>query len=316
MVRRVTGRHGAPIGDIGGELQTPRVYWGKYRGKVLDNYDLLQLGRIMAEVPSVPGSLLNWALPATPYAGFEVGLFTLPPIGANVWIEFEGGDPTRPIWSGCFWEEGEVPALPAIPEKKVFRTDFITLTLDDTPGEGGLSITVIPPLAPDILEMTFNEAGITMLVPPNSWELAPEYLEISLPPTVLTLTAEDVNLEVPATIINVTGELITVEAADVSVTANVSIVGAVEIEGNVDITGAVEIEGNVEIAGAVEIEGNVDITGAVEVEGNIEVVGAVEVEGNVAIVGATEITGDLNLLGAGEVEGNFAVAGLIEGVVI
>jgi len=42
-----------------------------------------------------------------------VGLFFLPPKGANVWVEFEGGDPDYPIWSGCFWSDGEVPAQPA-----------------------------------------------------------------------------------------------------------------------------------------------------------------------------------------------------------
>ena len=35
----------------------------------------------------------------------------IPPVGANVWVEFEGGDPDYPIWSGCFWGTGEVPAL-------------------------------------------------------------------------------------------------------------------------------------------------------------------------------------------------------------
>jgi uncharacterized protein involved in type VI secretion and phage assembly len=27
----------------------------------------------------------------------------LPAIGANVWIEFEQGDPAYPIWSGCYF---------------------------------------------------------------------------------------------------------------------------------------------------------------------------------------------------------------------
>ena len=308
----------SPREDLGAKLRAPRQYWGKYRGKVIDNVDLLQLGRLLLEVPSVPGTgeVLNWALPNSPYAGPKVGFFSLPPIGANVWVEFEGGNPNHPIWTGCFWELGQVPVVPALPEKHVWRTDFITIELDDTPGEGGLSITVIPPLAPDVLTMTFNEEGITMNCPPNSWQMGPEWIKNQTPPAVLTQTAESVTLEIPATTIEITGELITIETADVDVTANVNITGAVEIEGDVNITGAVEIEGDVNITGAVEIEGNVEIAGAVEVEGNVEIAGAVEVEGNVNIVGAFEIEGDMNILGGGQVEGNWAVLGVIEGVVV
>ena len=45
--------------------------------------------------------------------GDGVGFFAMPPTGANVWVEFEGGDPDYPIWTGCFWGTGEVPAQPA-----------------------------------------------------------------------------------------------------------------------------------------------------------------------------------------------------------
>ena len=305
-----------PSNDLGGRIRAPRLYWGKYRAKVLDNIDLLQLGRLLVEVPTIPGEILNWALPNTPYAGPEVGFFTLPPIGANVWVEFEGGNPNYPIWAGCFWEEGEMPVLPAIPEKKVWRTEFITLELDDTPAEGGLSITVLPPLAPDILTMTFNELGITMKCPPNSWQMSPEYIKTQTPPAILTQMAESVTLELPATTIEITGEAIEVETPDLNITANVNITGPVEIEGNVEITGAVEIEGNVEITGAVEIEGNVEIAGAVEIEGNVNLVGAFEVEGDVNVLGAFEVEGDVNVLGAAQVEGNLAVLGIIEGIVV
>lgn len=37
-------------------------------------------------------------------AGDGVGMFFVPPEGANVWIEFEGGDP-----EGCFWDIGKTP---------------------------------------------------------------------------------------------------------------------------------------------------------------------------------------------------------------
>jgi uncharacterized protein involved in type VI secretion and phage assembly len=114
---------------------------GKYRGTVANNIDPQQLGRIQISVPTVLGaSRLSWAMPCVPYAGPGVGFFAIPPVGANVWIEFENGDPDFPIWTGCFWDSGDVPASPALAEKKVLKTDVGTITLDDTPGAGGLTI--------------------------------------------------------------------------------------------------------------------------------------------------------------------------------
>jgi uncharacterized protein involved in type VI secretion and phage assembly len=116
-------------------------FYGKFRGVVTDNRDPLMLGRIKARVPDVFGSEdSGWALPSAPYAGNGVGLFLIPPADASVWIEFEGGNPEYPIWSGCFWAQGELPATPAIPEVKVLKTDSATITLDDTPGAGGVKI--------------------------------------------------------------------------------------------------------------------------------------------------------------------------------
>jgi hypothetical protein len=86
----------------------PEKLFGKYRGKVKNNLDPLGLGRILAEVPAVRMSL-NWCMPCVPYAAGGVGFHAIPPIGTNVWIEFEGGGIDYPIWSGCFWLEGEIP---------------------------------------------------------------------------------------------------------------------------------------------------------------------------------------------------------------
>ena len=75
-------------------------FYGKYRGKVTDNTDPLMQGRIRANVPAVFGEEdTGWALPAAPYGGSGVGFFFVPPVDANVWIEFEGGDPDYPIWT-------------------------------------------------------------------------------------------------------------------------------------------------------------------------------------------------------------------------
>jgi hypothetical protein len=118
------------------ERQTDRFY-GKYRGLVFNNLDPLGRGRLQALVPEVLGETPStWALPCAPYAGTGSGLFTIPPVGAGVWIEFEAGDVSRPIWSGTWWAAGEVPmdekGTPAQPTTKILRSDFgLIIALDD-----------------------------------------------------------------------------------------------------------------------------------------------------------------------------------------
>jgi uncharacterized protein involved in type VI secretion and phage assembly len=116
-------------------------FFGKYRGQVENNIDPQMMGRIQVSVPAVLGEgTLSWAMPCVPFAGSGVGLFLIPPSGANVWVEFEGGDPDYPIWSGCFWGLGEAPAMPAIEQMKVLKTDMGTITINDLPGVGGIKI--------------------------------------------------------------------------------------------------------------------------------------------------------------------------------
>ncbi len=118
-----------------------KVYYGKFRGTVSDNQDPLGLGRIKVRVPQVKGDQeSSWALPAAPYAGDGVGWFMIPPKEAWVWVEFENGNWDLPIWSGCFWDQGQVPASPAVPEMKVLKTDTATITINDQSGQSGVTI--------------------------------------------------------------------------------------------------------------------------------------------------------------------------------
>jgi hypothetical protein len=96
-------------------------FYGKYRGLVIDNIDPLQIGRVMLQCPDVLGEIpSSWAMPCVPAAGIQAGCFIVPPIGSQVWVEFEQGDPNYPIWTGGFWGlVADVPifatAPPAIP---------------------------------------------------------------------------------------------------------------------------------------------------------------------------------------------------------
>jgi uncharacterized protein involved in type VI secretion and phage assembly len=118
-----------------------KTFFGKYRGKVEDNVDPKQMGRVRVSVPAVLGdSTDNWAMPCAPYAGSGIGFFAIPPKGANIWVEFEGGDPDRPVWVGCFWDEKDTPADSGRPGMKVLKTDKAKIVINDEPGASSITI--------------------------------------------------------------------------------------------------------------------------------------------------------------------------------
>jgi len=204
------------------------AYFGKYRGKVENNIDPLQLGRIQVSAPAVLGSgTLSWAMPCTPYAGNGVGLFLIPPTGANVWVEFEGGDPDYPIWAGCFWGTGEVPAAPAVAEMKVLKTDSIKLVLSDLAGGGGVTLEVASPAVGMPSKVVIDSNGITVEHSPGSIKMTQNNIEIKH--TTPTLVIQPASVEVtnsPSTLKITTSEL---EAANGSSKVKVAASG-VDIE--------------------------------------------------------------------------------------
>lgn len=113
-------------------------FYGKYRGIVTDNMDPNNLGRIKALVPEVLGEIpTGWASPCAPYFGTQAGFFAMPPVGAGVWVEFEAGDPSRPIWVGGWWGQADVPMRPmganTTPNTKILRSEGgLIVALDDT----------------------------------------------------------------------------------------------------------------------------------------------------------------------------------------
>ncbi len=135
-----------------------KTYYGKYRGIVTDNQDPQRKGRLKARVPAVKGDNdTSWALPCVPYAGKQVGWFMIPPVDALVWIEFENGHWDYPIWTGCFWDDGEIPASPATPEMKVLKTDVATITINDQKGSGSVTIETTAGL-----KIVMDSNGITL----------------------------------------------------------------------------------------------------------------------------------------------------------
>jgi uncharacterized protein involved in type VI secretion and phage assembly len=80
-----------------------------------------------------------------------------------VWVEFEGGDPDYPIYSGGFWgTASEVPSLalaglPASPSIVLQTSGQNTISISDVPGAGGLMLR-----AASGAMIMVNETGITI----------------------------------------------------------------------------------------------------------------------------------------------------------
>jgi hypothetical protein len=106
----------------------------KHRGVVVNNLDPQNLGRLQVSVPSVFGSdATAFAMPAVPWAAPNEGFLMIPPIGANVWVDFENGDPELPVWSGCFWNSGEAPG-PVQDGSLLIRTERTTFEMNPLKG--------------------------------------------------------------------------------------------------------------------------------------------------------------------------------------
>jgi uncharacterized protein involved in type VI secretion and phage assembly len=103
----------------------------------------------------------TWAMPCLPGAGTNAGLFTVPPQGAGVWIEFEQGDPDHPIWLGGYWSTAA--ELPALAQSVPPAVDGLTLqsplkngiVVSDLPGLGGITIQ-----GPNGASIIINDVGI------------------------------------------------------------------------------------------------------------------------------------------------------------
>ncbi len=129
-------------------------FYGKYRGSVTQVDD--STWRIKAKVPAVlRDQESGWCMPCVPYAGDAVGFVFLPEVGAGVWIEFEGGDVSFPIWTGCYWRDGERPQDGAPAVKAIITRSSHKILLDDD----GETITVTDQ---NQNQITLDSDGVTL----------------------------------------------------------------------------------------------------------------------------------------------------------
>ena len=86
-------------------------FYGKYRALVVDVKYPQERGRIRVMCPRVLGEAKSsWCEPCIPVAYDFGGDFAIPKVKDFVWVEFEGGDPNKPIYTGGLWGNNKSPS--------------------------------------------------------------------------------------------------------------------------------------------------------------------------------------------------------------
>jgi hypothetical protein len=192
-------------------------YFGKYRGTVEGVEEGDNLGIISVKVPDVfgPDHVIERVRPCSPFAGSKHGFVAIPEPEDGVWVEFEAGKTSLPIWTGFWWADGAMPE----PKGKLVRS-FITtkghkLLLDDDADKVTLFHS-------DGAEMKMTGSDIT----------------IKIGDTSVKLTSSDITMQVGA---SPASPQIKIESSQITIQA--STVGSVKLtSGGVDIgNGAMKI---------------------------------------------------------------------------
>lgn len=147
-----------------------KLFYGPQRGLVTNNQDPERRGRIQAHVPGVGQRTAPaiWIDPLMPFSGVNYGAFHAPEVGSPVWVEFENGDPSRPLrYSGGWFAENAVPrelAPSTEADATPYRQGIVTkgghvLSFNDMPGQERIQLLWHKPAASDAFRDTPNTAS-------------------------------------------------------------------------------------------------------------------------------------------------------------
>ena len=105
-------------------LESIGKYYSSYRGYVVDKDDPDNMGRILVQVPVIArGKTISiWAWPKHVFSGSGYGIQVLPPKGDMVWVEFESGNSSSPMWFHGHFALDEKPEEFASPQVYGFKS--------------------------------------------------------------------------------------------------------------------------------------------------------------------------------------------------
>lgn len=107
-------------------------FYGKYRAKVVDVQDPQKRGRIRVMCPKVLGEAKSsWCEPCVPVAYDYGGDFAIPKVNEFVWVEFEEGDPNKPIYTGGLWSSNKSPSSPYTADTRLITWGNCKITMTE-----------------------------------------------------------------------------------------------------------------------------------------------------------------------------------------
>ena len=187
-------------------------FYGKYRGIVTDVDDPDKLGRVVALVPDVLDETeTGWAVPVVPFAGKKHGLVILPEVDDGVWIEFEQGDTSRPLWTGCWWgKNDEIPEVGKPKARALVTTDGHKLVLDDEGSEVQLLHSGGAELKMTDDEVTITIGGAELKMTSSDISISIGGSEIKLTSSDLTLKSGGAQVKLAGAVVNINNGAVTV----------------------------------------------------------------------------------------------------------
>lgn len=112
-------------------------FYSIYRGMVMDNDDPNHMNSLQVAIPEIQGGIIVWALPFGQHGGLKTGFkYLAPEIGDTVYIMFEYGNPSKPLWTYHGFGLEQVPEELDGPNKMgIITPNGNMVILDETSGE-------------------------------------------------------------------------------------------------------------------------------------------------------------------------------------
>ncbi len=244
-------------------------YYGMYRGEVVFNkysdskqdddpskQDARLKGRCKIWVPGVypekyykENKYLPWAEPSYPFFGGAVGtgINSVPAVGAFVWVFFEEGDETFPVFFGAM--QGGDNWVSEHVKQHVIKTENVEVRIDDNPAKSQ-TMKEIPIVAGGTGTLS---ASVQLKVTGNVNILIEGDANVKVTGKTYVEYGSDVKEKITGNYVReITGEL-------------------TESASKFNYTGETEITGETKITGATEIIGDTDVTGTVDA--TVDVIG-------------------------------------------
>lgn len=112
-------------------------FYSFYRGMVVENEDPNHMNSLQVAIPEIQGGIILWALPFGQHGGSKTGFkYLSPEIGDTVYVMFEYGNPSKPLWTYHGFGLDQIPEELDSPYKMGLVTpNGNVLILDDSSGE-------------------------------------------------------------------------------------------------------------------------------------------------------------------------------------